>query len=580
MSAHIKDNVFTEAGITILSTSTNSHQSVVLENNIFQGNKTNTILQVLNTTNIIIASSVFQNSHLSFRHIVDYNANSGVFCYNSHVEMHDSLFKNVTFFPVLKFENCSFVSNNLTMIENDLSAFTPDSDRSERYSMVRMTHSEATLENSRFESNFQLYCFWVTGGNITFLNMVAVGNNMVQVGQAWNGTLTINNASIINNTASIFYFADSMISILSCAFKHYSDLLMAFAVHVDGLFTFERTDVTITDSVFEGNNGEMTILGRIKKSAFIASSHFRFNHNMICLFCVNSQWLQIISSVFENNDGSGSVMNVQSGNVVINGSTFSRNHHVVLVSNGLVEFTSCLFNTNYAPFSDLIAVHSGSMWFTDCSFWNNTASFDAGVFLASNSEVVLQRCTAANNSASSKSGVILVTDHSSLFVESSTFENNACGVEGGAIRAHRNTSLKISHTIFLSNTALGADGGAIILEDDSSMISDSCQFIGNRAALGGGAVMVIDHSSYSDTGSTFTNNIAADNGIFIPSNTLQFHLLEASLEYLGFHHFSHFLGGAISVHDHSALNCTSTNFTGNKAESIFDHNNQHCPSGT
>ena len=39
-----------------------------------------------------------------------------------------------------------------------------------------------------------------------------------------------------------------------------------------------------------------------------------------------------------------------------------------------------------------------------------------------------------------------------------------------------------------------------------------------------------------------------------------------------------FSGGAISVHDHSTMTSTSTNFTGNKAESPFDKN-PHCPPG-
>ena len=62
ISVHIKDNIFREAGITISSTSTDSHQPVIIENNIFQGNKTDMILEVLSTTNVIISSSVFQNS--------------------------------------------------------------------------------------------------------------------------------------------------------------------------------------------------------------------------------------------------------------------------------------------------------------------------------------------------------------------------------------------------------------------------------------------------------------------------------------------------------------------------------------
>ena len=100
MSAHINNNTFTEAGITISSKSTYSHQPVFLENNTFQGNKADPILEVQNTTNILIAANMFQNSQLSFRHIVDNNSNSGVLIHNSHKCMIVYL-KMFHFFPFL-----------------------------------------------------------------------------------------------------------------------------------------------------------------------------------------------------------------------------------------------------------------------------------------------------------------------------------------------------------------------------------------------------------------------------------------------------------------------------------------------
>ena len=39
-----------------------------------------------------------------------------------------------------------------------------------------------------------------------------------------------------------------------------------------------------------------------------------------------------------------------------------------------------------------------------------------------------------------------------------------------------------------------------------------------------------------------------------------------------------FSGGAISVHDHSVLISTGTNFLGNKAEALFNKK-PHCPPG-
>ena len=91
--------------------------------------------------------------------------------------------------------------------------------------------------------------------------------------------------------------------------------------------------------------------------------------------------------------------------------------------------------------------------------------------------------------------------------------------------------------------------------------------------------MVVDHSSYTDTGSTFMNNTAADNGRFAKCHfkiSIMFSIVHDIL--LNFKSFNNIVGGAISVHDHSVLNSTNTNFTGNKAESLYDKN-PHCPPG-
>ena len=464
--------------------------------------------------------------------------------------------KNVSFFPVLKLENCSFICNNLSMAENDLGAFQSPSDGSEKYSLMHMKHSEGVMQSTKFQSNVQLHCFWVTGGNITFINMIAIGNNEVQVGRTSAGTLTINNATVVSNTGSIFYISDSIISISSCTFKHNSDLSESwysiYIIYKSELLTFDKSDVTVTDSVFEENSGQKSIsIWEPLQNSVIAGSQFRFNYNVDYLLFVKSQWLQILSSIFESNDGSGSVIYIESSNVVINGSMFNQNHRVVVVWGGSAEFMNCIFATNYVSFGNVVLVNTGLLQFTDCSLLNNTASLNAGIILARYSVVDLLKCIAANNSASSEAGVISILEHSIVLVESSTFESNSCGIEGGAIRAHRNTRLNISHSILHSNTALETDGGAIFLEAESQMISDSCQFIGNTAALGGGAVMVRDHSSYADMGSTFINNTANSGGRAI--STTEHSLLR--LENSTFEYSSCGIeGGAIRAHRNTRLN--------------------------
>ena len=199
--------------------------------------------------------------------------------------------------------------------------------------------------------------------------------------------------------------------------------------------------------------------------------------------------------------------------VAIYDTIFDNNYSGANVSEG--DFKNCVFTNNFATYGAVIRSSYGYLHFTNCSFSNNTAFFYGGVLAVTYSHVVLINCMAFNNSALDEAGVISLLQSSSLRMENSVFENNLCGVEGGVIRAYRNSNMNIYNSIFRNNKALGADGGAIFLESDSRLVTDNCQFIGNTAALGGGAVMVVDHSSYTDTKSTFTSNIAADNGELI-----------------------------------------------------------------
>ena len=214
MSAHIKDNVFMKAGIKISSTHTNTHHPVSVENNLFQGDNTETILEVRDTTSINIFSCVFKKSHLFVRPIMETKTRSAMLCHNSQVEMHDIMFKNVSFGPVVAFQNCTLSIHNITMFKNNLSRF-----KSADRSLMHIKYSEGTIENIKFEQNKWTFGFWVSSGNITFKNMIATANEDVNVGRVEQSNINLHNTSIFNNTGSFFDLFQSAMNISSCILK-------------------------------------------------------------------------------------------------------------------------------------------------------------------------------------------------------------------------------------------------------------------------------------------------------------------------------------------------------------------------
>ena len=288
-------------------------------------------------------------------------------------------------------------------------------------------------------------------------------------------------------------------------------------------FRFSDSEVSITDSIFNENNGGIIMSVENNSQAFVKESIFYGNKYWLSLILIDDFFfgeinaLTMVSCKFTKNTNEhsryGEIIHAPNRKVTIYDTIFDNNYNGANVSEG--DFKNCIFTNNFATYGAVIRSSFGSLHFTNCSFSNNTASFHGGVLAVTYSNVVLIKCTVVNNSASQEVGAISLLQYSSLRMENSVFENNLCGVEGGAIRAHRISIMNIYNSTFKNNKALGADGGAIFLESDSRLVTDNCQFIGNTAALGGGAVMVVDHSSYTETGSTFTSNIAADNGELI-----------------------------------------------------------------
>ena len=195
ISAQIKNNVFVEAGVTISSMPTHTHQSVVFENNTFQGNNFKTIFR--DTNNVSIHSTVFRNI---FGRTTLVKAIPGMLCHNSQIEIQDIVLQSVLFFPVLQISNSTVTIENLEISNTDFSSYyipLPSL-------LLSIRYSEGMIKNSHFQNNTYAQCFDVFAGNVTFQNMTVFDNNIGHVGSIWEAVANVYNASILNNGGCYF----------------------------------------------------------------------------------------------------------------------------------------------------------------------------------------------------------------------------------------------------------------------------------------------------------------------------------------------------------------------------------------
>ena len=531
ISVNITNNVFTGSGIKISSTSTDLHQPVIIENSVFQGFYSKSIIEVLNTTNVYLHSCVFKNTKLAVLAEVDENESSGISCFNSKIELVDIFFLEVSFFPVAAFEKCTLTIYRLTMSGNSLL-----SQSFEKNSLLYLKHSEAIIEDSEFEDNTEVRCFWVFGGNTTLHNIMFISNNEVEYGRFMHATVNISNTSVVNNIHSTFYISKSTVYFSFCKFLNTSIPSRYYLMNI------EESYINIIYCIFKELEGVISIY---KSELFIGGSHFLQNKNTFQLISLESL-LHISQCRFENNEQKnlGPDSGLIAGSAVIQDSVFDHNHVTPLVFGRSVEFANCVFNSNLAP---SVFVEDGTVQIYNCSFNNNVFGNSPSYLTlvgVSRSQLTIHNCNFTNNSSPIGLGVIYMIEASYLLLENSIFVNNSYNVGAGAITAYENCTLKMSHNIFKNNKA--ANGGAIDLSEKSFMISDSCQFIGNTATLGGGAVMVRAHSSYSDNGSIFLNNSAVENngGVAILLTEISNLIIESSIVESG---------GAISTTGHNLL---------------------------
>ena len=178
------------------------------------------------------------------------------------------------------------------------------------------------------------------------------------------------------------------------------------------------------------------------------------------------------SSTLAGNGGSGRLFTINgstSANVTFKNLTFL-NNTTTLAGGGVffnnnagatATFENCTFTGNSvtnAAGGGVILVSNGNLTITNCVFENNTSSDKGGAIVAGNSANVNISGSLFNGNSATKGGAIAVTGNGVDFVlNTSTFVNNSATLDGGAMYlGAANVNSSITNTTVFGNTVTNA----------------------------------------------------------------------------------------------------------------------------
>ena len=278
------------------------------------------------------------------------------------------------------------------------------------------------------------------------------------------------------------------------------------AVFTTGSLTAKRTN--FTDNVASEKGGAITVWSTIGNTPVsISDSYFSNNRagssNGGAVYVESDNTaVQVNSCHFVRNtaaSGTGGAIyqTGQSTNISLFGSTFESNSAsscgVVKIDNldhRSVRLTGSTFTLNRATGNSeggaVMCVSNASITLTASTFSYNHAALHAGVLMAEDSDVRVERCTFVNNSAESNGGVAYTTINPTTYsIRLSTFLNNSAGRDGGVLYVGRaNSRVSVERSSCGSNHAVNRGGLAAIVGSSLS-IDDFTNIYGNTASFGG-----------------------------------------------------------------------------------------------
>lgn len=274
------------------------------------------------------------------------------------------------------------------------------------------------------------------------------------------------------------------------------------------------------------------------------------------------------SSTLAGNGGSGRLFTINgstSANVTFKNLTFL-NNTTTLAGGGVffnnnagatATFENCTFTGNSvtnAAGGGVILVSNGNLTITNCVFENNTSSDKGGAIVAGNSANVNISGSLFNGNSATKGGAIAVTGNGVDFVlNTSTFVNNSATLDGGAMYlGAANVNSSITNTTVFGNTVTNATlnqskGAGIRIEGArpftiqnsliyGNLVTNGTETAGSDIGVVGATTLTLSHSvtkiiepALDDTaGDDFSTSIVAAD---LTSSNLMFVTSSGYVEY-------------------------------------------------
>lgn len=273
----------------------------------------------------------------------------------------------------------------------------------------------------------------------------------------------------------------------------------------DGGAIYSEGDVIATDSTFTGNyadndGGAIYVDGYLEVSNSTFEDQHADNNGGAIYSDVDD--VLISGAEFINNsaseDGGAIQADLNSDNFLVEGSTFTDNYAdsdggaLHLIGTGDIEVVNSIFDNNDSSYGSITDDAYGDVTLTDVRMSDGDADGGYG--------------------GAVYAGYITAT--------SSSFTNNTATYYGGALYAY--DGMELTDSVFRGNIADGDDGfgGALYGDNNSTIDISHCVFVRNSAQYGGGAVygetVNTTHSLFRSNTAEYGGAIAAYPGESVP----------------------------------------------------------------
>ena len=470
----------------------------------------------------------------------------------------------------------------------------------------RFTHiSQFTLEDSQFIGHKQI--------NGTALELVETSATFIKTELSFNYA---NKVTTLHCENDDYHYYDVYYDFLN---THYDYGFQDIEVDVTagGAIVLTHSNVTIIDSVFEGNHAQAggAIFAELQSNIIIINSTFVGNQatslqsHQYCyagggvLYCDNGSSIKVYSSTFERNTAHwlGGVMAAglhDSVTITITNSDFISNaaHYFGGVLSGgahsSITITNSNFTKNRVNYAGGVVYLSSAehsiIIITNSNFTKNSANNRGGVLDLSHADYSNTTITNSNfreNSANNYGGVVDLSsaEHSIITITNSNFtKNSAANDNSGVLHlsyAHY-SSITITNNDFTENSA--KNGGVLDLSraDSSSLTIYKSEFIGNRAQNRGGAISVNEYClniTITINSCNFTNNNANQGGTVYSNGNFYYYTQISIMASTFVNNTAHHVGGVLNTL-YATVTITQSAFVENKA--ISEGGTMHIIGGT